>query len=181
MVLGKHAISPSFLSYGIDAVEAPCVGFYPLNNGTTLQQDSTLVSSVFSANTATIATTLPNSLLSAPSYTTPPYAFNTSVTASPGEIVLSELGTSTYSPMIGTMATPKPTAFPLVTLTPNVVTLIVTNPDGISTTVSTAQDTQPTLGVPYGWNSGSAGRCTVPSFITIVLSLLLSFVVFSTS
>jgi len=169
------------LSYGIDTAEAPFVGFYPLNNGTILQQDPTLVSSFFSANTATIATTLPNSLLSPPSYTTPPYALNTSVTVEPGQIALSELGTSIYSPMIGTGATPQPTVVPLVTLSPNVVTLIVTNNGGISTTVSTAPDNQATLGIPYGWTSGSAGRYTVQPIITTALLLLLSFVMFSIS
>ena len=155
------------------------MGFYPLNNGTTLQQDPTFVSSFLSAHTATIATTLPNSLLSPPSYTTPPYALNTSVTVEPGEIVQSELGTSTYSPMIGTRATPRPTAVPLVTLSPNVITLIVTSNGGVSTTVSTAEDNEETLGIPYGWKSGSAARYTIPSFVTIAPLLLLSFVMFS--
>jgi len=155
------------------------MGFYALNNGTTLQQDPTFVSSFFSANTATIATTLPNSLLSPPSYTTPPYALNTSVPVEPGEIVQSELGTSTYSPMIGTRATPRPTAVPFVTLSPNVVTLILTSNGGVSTTVSTAQDNAETLGIPYGWSSGSAGRYAAPSMVTTALLLLLSLVVFS--
>jgi len=169
----------SIYSYGIDTKEPPVIGLYALNNATTLQQDPTFVSSFFSVNTATIATTLPNSLLSPPTYTTPPYALNTSVTAEPGEIVLSELGTSTYSPMIGTMATPRPTVVPLVTLSPSVITLLVTNGGGTSTTVSTVQDSQPTLGIPYGWSSGSAGRHTPPSLVTTALLLLLSFVVFS--
>ena len=155
------------------------MGFYALNNGTTLQQDPTFVSSFFSANTATIATTLPNSLLSPPSYTTPPYALNTSVTVEPGEIVQSELGTSTYSPMIGTRATPRPTAVPLVTLSPNVVTLILSSNGGVSTTVSTAEDNEETLGIPYGWKSGSSRRYTTPSLVTITLLLLLSLVMFS--
>jgi len=155
------------------------MGFYALKNDTTLQQNSTFVSSFFSANTATIATTLPNSLLSPPSYTTPPYAFNTSVTVQPGEIVQSELGASTYSPMIGTWATPRPTAVPLVTLSPSVVTLIVTSNGSVSTTVSTAEDNEETLGIPYGWKSGSTARYTAPSLVTTVLLLLLSFVVFS--
>ena len=158
------------------------MGLYALNNVTTLQQDPTFLSSFFSANTATIATTLPNSLLSPPSYTTPPYAFNTSVTVEPGEVVDSELGTSTYSPMIGTKATPSPTAVPLVTISPDVITLIVTNNGGLSTTVSTAEDNEQTLGVPYGWSSsGSAGRYTVPSLVTTALSFLLSLVMFSIS
>ena len=155
------------------------MGFYALNNGTTLQQDPTLVSSFFSVNTATIATTLPNSLLSPPSYTTPPYALNTSVTVQPGQVVESELGTSTYSPMIGTRTTPGPTEVPMVTLSPAVVTLIVTHDGNVSTTVSTARDNQQSLGVPYGWSSGSAGRYTVPSLVTIASLFLLSFVVFS--
>lgn len=156
------------------------MGLYPLNNETTLQQNLTLVSSFFSVNTATIATTLPNSLLSAPSYTTPPYALNTSVTAEPGQIVESELGTSTYSPIIGTGPTPMPTVVPIVTISPDVITLIVTHNGGISTTVSTAQDNEQTiLGIPYGWNVGSAGRYTVPSLVTTALSFLLSLTMFS--
>jgi hypothetical protein len=158
------------------------VGFYALNNGTTLQQNLTFVSSFFSVNTATIATTLPNSLLSPPSYTTPPYALNTSVVAQPGQIVESELGTSTYSPMIGTKATPIPASVPMVTFSPNVVTLVVTHSGGVSTTVSVASDDQANLGVPYGWSSGTAGRYTVPSLVaTTALSLLLSSVMFSIS
>lgn len=93
----------------------------------------------------------------------------------------SELGTSTYSPIIGTRATPKPTVVPLVTLTPNIITLIVTKDGGVSTTVSTAQDNEETLGVPYGWSSGSAGRYTIPSLTVTTSLLLLSFVVFSIS
>ena len=157
------------------------MGLYALDNGTTLQQDPTFVSSFFSVNTGTIATTLPNSLLSPPSYTTPPYALNTSVTVEPGEIVDSELGTSTYSPMIGTKATPNPTAIPMVTMSPDVVTLIVTNSGGVSTTVSTAEDNEQTLGVPYGWSSGSVGRFAAPSLFITASSFLLSFVVFSIS
>ena len=155
------------------------MGLYSLHNATTLQQDPAFVNSFISSNSETIITTLPNSLLSPPTYTTPPYALNTSVTVQPGEIVLSELGTSTYSPMIGTVATPKPTAVPLVTLTPTVVTLIVTNNGSVSTTVSTAPGDQATLGIPYGWTSGSPGRYTTPSLVTTGLLLLLSFVMFS--
>lgn len=167
--------------YGIDTKEPPVVGLYTLNNQTTLHQNSSFLSSYFSVNTATIATTLPNSLLSTPSYTTPPYALNTSVTAEPGEIVSSELGMSTYSPMIGTTPTPQPTAIPMVSLSQDVVTLIVTNHDGVSTTVSTAQDNQQTLGVPYGWSSGCPGRYTIPSSIITVLLFLHLFVMFSIS
>ena len=157
------------------------MGLYPLHNAITLQQDPTFVHSFISSNSETIVTTLPNSLLLPPSYTTPPYALNTSVTVQPGEIALSELGTSTYSPMIGTIATPKPTAVPLVTLTPTVITLIVTNNGSVSTTVSTAPGDQATLGIPYGWTSGSAGQCNKPSLVTTGLLLLLSFVMFSIS
>ncbi|KAF9779036.1 acid protease [Thelephora terrestris] len=172
----------SIYDYGIDTMEPPIIGLYPLNNQTTLQQNSTFLSSYFSLNTATIATTLPNSLLSPPSYTTPPYAFNTSVVAEPGEIVSSELGTSTYSPMFGTVPTPQPTAIPTVSLTPNVITLLVTNHNSVSTSVSTAMDDQASLGVPYGWtSSGSIGRYTAPSLVTTASLFLLSFVVFSMS
>lgn len=94
----------------------------------------------------------------------------------------SELGTSTYSPMIGTVPTPQPTAIPTVSLTQNVVTLVVTNHNGVSTSVSTALDEQASLGVPYGWSSsGSVGRYTVPSLVTMASLFLLSFIMFSMS
>ena len=157
------------------------MGLYALNNQAILQQNLTVVSSYFSANTKTIATTLPNSLLSPPSYTTPPYAFNTSVTAEPGQVVQSELGTSTYSPVIGTTPTPQPTSIPMVTFSPSLVTVIFTNHGNVSTTVSTAVEDQVTLGVPYGWTSGSCGRYSVPSLITTASLLLLSLVMFSIS
>jgi hypothetical protein len=54
------------------------VGLYPLSNLTTPENYS-MVSAFFSSQSVTVATTLPNYLLPAPSYTAPSYTFNTSV------------------------------------------------------------------------------------------------------
>ncbi|KAI6013505.1 acid protease [Pisolithus microcarpus] len=108
-----NAVSP--LSYGIDDEEPPMI--------------------------ATVATTLPNYVLATPSYTTPPYTFNTSVPATFGEIVASELATSTYAPILVS-----PTVY-------DAYTMVYTNSEGQSVT-STYHVSDPTtaLGVPPGWS-----------------------------
>lgn len=130
------------------------IGLYPRNNASAPVEPPAAVESFFSSESATIATTLPNFLLSTPTYTTPPYAFNTSVPAEYGEIVQSELATSTYSPIIGTLAV-NATALPQVS---GAYTLLVTDANGAIET-STYHISQPsvTLGVPPGW-SGAAPR-----------------------
>ncbi|KAG1866830.1 acid protease [Suillus subluteus] len=144
-------------SYGIDDQEPPMIGLYPCNNASAPVQPFSVVESSLSV---TIATTLPNFVLSTPTYTTPSYAFNTSVPAVYGEIVQSELATSTYSPLMGTLAV-NATALPQVT---GAYTLFVTNANGAVVT-STSHISQPsvTLGVPPGW-SGAASRslCVIP-------------------
>ena len=77
--------------------------------------------------------------------------------------------------------TPQQTAIPMVTFSPTVVTLILTSNGNVSTTVSMVVEDQVTLGVPYGWTSGSSGRYSTPSSITIASLFLLSFIMFSIS
>jgi hypothetical protein len=145
------------------------IGLYPRNNASTSVEPLAAVESFFSSESATIATTLPNFLLSTPTYTTPPYAFNTSVPAEYGEIVQSELATSTYSPIIGTLAV-NATALPQVS---GAYTLLVTDSNGAIET-STYHISQPSvpLGVPPGW-SGAAPRSLsgVGLAISTVISL----------
>ncbi|KAG2157883.1 acid protease [Suillus bovinus] len=143
----------SIWSYGINYQEPPMIGLYPYNNASAPVQPFSVVESSLSSESATVATTLPNFVLSTPSYTTPPYAFNTSVPAVYGEIVQSELATSTYSPLIGTLSV-NATALPQVT---GAYTLFVTNSNGAVVT-STSHISQPlvTLGVPPGWNSATS-------------------------
>ncbi|KAH9928301.1 acid protease [Fomitopsis serialis] len=111
----------SIFSYGIDTKEAPLIGLYPLNNATAAVQSPSVVSSYFSAASATVNTALPNYLVPTPSYTTPAYIFNTSVTAPPGLIVSSGLGASTYSPVLGTGYL-NVTAIPTVAPSPTLLT-----------------------------------------------------------
>ncbi|KAG0705700.1 acid protease [Suillus ampliporus] len=143
----------SIWSYGIDSQEPPMIGLYPRNNASAPVQPFAVVQSSLSSESATIATTLPNYLLATPSYTTPPYAFNTSVPAAYGEIVQSELATSTYSPLIGALGV-NATALPQVS---GAYTLLVTNSNGAVVT-STSHISQPsvTLGVPPGWSGASS-------------------------
>ena len=48
-------------------------------------------------------------------------------------------------------------ALPVITPPPNVVTLVVTNPAGdVSTIISYRSMAAVTLGLPAGWNAGSA-------------------------
>lgn len=160
----------SIWSYGIDYQEPPMIGLYPYNNASAPVQPFSVVESSLSSESATVATTLPNFVLSTPTYTTPPYAFNTSVPAVYGEIVQSELATSTYSPLIGTLAV-NATALPQVT---GAYTLFVTNSNGAVVT-STYHISQPlvTLGVPPGWNSAASRSISgvglaIPILITLV-------------
>ncbi|KAG1747197.1 acid protease [Suillus paluster] len=161
----------SIWSYGIDYQEPPMIGLYPRNNASAPVQPYAVVQSSLSSESATVATTLPNYPLSTPSYTTPSYAFNTSVPAVYGEIVQSELATSTYSPLIGTLAV-NATALPQVS---GAYTLLVTNSNGAVVT-STYHVSQPSvaLGVPPGWSSAAASL-SVPGAglaISMVIALV---------
>jgi hypothetical protein len=156
---------PFNCSYGINAKEPPLVGFYSLANVSTISESPDMVSSFLSAASATIATTLPNFPLVTPTPTTPPYVFNTSVPVSLGEVVPSDLATSTYSPIVGVNFF-NASALPTISPSPTLVTLTVTNSDGmLSTTVATLTPSI-TLGVPPGWNRGTALR--TPLFMTVL-------------
>lgn len=161
----------SIWSYGIDYQEPPMIGLYPCNNASAPVQPFSVVESAFASESATIATTLPNFILSTPTYTTPSYAYNTSVPAVYGEIVQSELATSTYSPLMGTLAV-NATALPQVT---GAYTLFVTNSNGAVVT-STSHISQPSvaLGVPPGW-SNAASR-SVPG-VGLAISMLITLAI----
>jgi len=167
----------SVFSYGINGKEPPMIGLYPLNNTTSLTESPSAVSAFLSSASVTIATTLPDFPLSTLSYPTPSYAFNTSVPASIGKIVLSALATSTYSPILveGVVnATAIPTVAPMVPET----TVTKTDADGaLSTFLSSSPS--PTLGVPPGWTTAgtalNAGPPIIPllSLFSLSLSVLL--------
>ena len=132
------------------------VGFYALSNSSTSPESPQNISSYLSSASATIATTLPNFPLATPSPTTLSYIFNASVSASLGEIALSEHATSTYSPIVGPDFY-NASALPTISPSPTVTTVVTTNSAGLSTTFTQAiTQASITLGVPPGWNSSRA-------------------------
>jgi len=128
----------SVFSYGIDGKEPPLIGLYPLRNYTNITdhtQSPADINSYLSAYSATIPTTLPNYLLPTPSFSAPPYTFNTSVTAIQGGIVSSGLSNTTYSPILGEKTVlDNISALPTISPPPSVITLTVTESGRLSTT-----------------------------------------------
>jgi hypothetical protein len=146
------------------------VGLYSLRNETATVESPDFVSSFFSTASETIATTLPNFPLSTPSYSTPPYTFNTSVPVSLGETVSSDLATSTYSPIVG-IDFFNASALPTISPPPTLVTFILTNSDGVLTTsTSTIASPSVTLGIPPGWSG--AMTLNTPLLAPIVICLI---------
>ncbi|KAG6872671.1 hypothetical protein C0995_007780 [Termitomyces sp. Mi166 len=146
----------SVFSYGINSKEPPLIGLYSLHNATDSPDTPDSLSSAFSSLSATIATTLPNYLLPTPTYTTPPYAFNASVSHLPKGIAMSGLATSTYRPILGTHSSVNVTVLPEITPIPDLVTFIITNSAGsLVTSTSTIAEPSATLGVPPGWNAAT--------------------------
>lgn len=145
----------SVWSYGIDYKEPPMIGLYVPPNASAIVESPTSISAFLSSVSATIATTLPNYVLATPSFTTPPYTFNTSVPATYGEIVPSELATSTYAPIF---ITPNAnlSALPKVS---DAYTLIYTDAkgDAVTTTYHVSDPSNP-LGVPPGWSGARSVR-----------------------
>ncbi|KAF8632240.1 hypothetical protein AX15_001990 [Amanita polypyramis BW_CC] len=171
-------------SFGINTKEPPMIGLYSPNNGTNATETSADISSFMSSESATIATTLPNFVLLNPTYTTPPYALNSSVPAVVGGIVATGLATSTYSPIVG-QSIFNVTALPIISPSPTLMTLIITNSYGqLSTSISTYATPSVKLGVPPGWNGSGALRApglfasAVPCYIfmwTLVYILDLTY------
>ncbi|KAE9407806.1 acid protease [Gymnopus androsaceus JB14] len=176
-------------SYGIDTLEPPMIGLYPLSNVTT-PEASSLVESFIASASEIVGTTLPNSLLVTPSATTPAYSLNTSIPAFTGAIVQTALATSTYSPIFGAVTTvPNPSflnlsAIPLITPAPTATTFTLTGSGGaLSTTVSQFTIPSIVLGVPPGWkNAGFTVHAPVlTSLLSVALPTLLSLLLHCTS
>ncbi|KAJ7035013.1 aspartic peptidase domain-containing protein [Mycena alexandri] len=158
-------------SYGINTKEAPRIGFYALNDAPATLSP-TAVAAFLSSASATVATTLPNFLLSTPVFSTPSYTFNASVKAATGGIVASALATSTYSAIFGQKLV-NATSMPAITPPATVTTILVTNPQGVVTTAtSTFAMASIKLGVPPGFHN-AANALGVPP---IIPWLLLCFV-----
>jgi len=157
----------SIFSFGIDDKEPPMIGLYALSNITTINENATDISSFFASASATIATTLPNFLLSTITPTPPPYIFNTSVHASVGEIMSTDLGNSTYSPAL--VGATNLSALSTITASPTLATYIITDASGmLITSTSFASTSSVALGKPPGFAS-SARTSTICSPIYAVL------------
>ncbi|KAF8638272.1 hypothetical protein AX17_002294 [Amanita inopinata Kibby_2008] len=145
----------SVFSFGINTKESPMIGLFSVTNATSMPESPSDIGSFLSSESATVATTLPNFVLAQPTYTTPPYALNSSIPATVGGIVQTGLATSTYKPILGQSAF-NVTALPTISPSPTLLTLIVTNSLGqLTTSISSHSMAAFTLGVPPGWNGGS--------------------------
>ena len=143
------------------------IGLYSFGNGTDSRETPDIVASFFSSASATVTTTLPNYVIPNPTYSTPPYTFNSSIPAPVGGIVVSGLATSTYSPIIG-QSVFNVTALPTISPSPLLTTLTMTNSYGqLTTSVSTHALPAATLGIPVGWSGSSTFR--VPGFLAMVV------------
>ncbi|KAF8910641.1 aspartic peptidase domain-containing protein [Gymnopilus junonius] len=171
----------SIFSFGIDGKEPPLIGLYPLfhqnsTNVTAITQTPDIISSFLSANSEIIPTTLPNFVLSTPTFTTPPYALNTSVPASVGAIVSTGLANSTYSALFGQKTTlANVSVLPVITPQPSAVTVVVTNSAGsVSTTVSVRTMAPLVLGLP---SAGLSHRA--PSYLSALVMAAVPFIMFT--
>jgi hypothetical protein len=175
-------------SFGINTKEPPIIGFYHLRNATelanlTTSQTPEYISSYLASISATYPTTLPNVILPTPSYTTPAYTLNTSVSAPVGAVLTSGLATSTYTPLFGTrtpLAIANVSAVPTVKPEPTVSTYTITDSAGQVTIQTTVlQQTPVPLGVVPGWTSGGVGlNCGVVGKVVVgVMAALVSWTV----
>lgn len=159
----------SIFSYGINTKEPPMIGLFPMANSTSVEPLSS-VSAFFSSMSMTVPTTLPNFLIATPTYTTPSYGFNSSISAPTGGIVKTALATSSYIPILGQHT--NLSAMPTITPSPTLVTFFITDASGVvQTSVSTVTQTV-TLGIPPGWSSASISR--VPASLFLVVGLIIA-------
>lgn len=170
----------AIFSFGINGKEPPLIGLYPLRTdvNSTTQQNTSDVLSILSANSATVQTTLPNFLVPTPSFTTPPFAFNTSVAGSVGAIVSSGLANRTYTALFGQKtALANTSALPTITPPPTVATIVTTDASGdVTTILSTHPVAQVTLGLPAGWVQGGSAVVQAPLLTASVLIFATLFV-----
>jgi hypothetical protein len=169
------------ISQGIAGKEPPLIGLYPLRPANAVPLSPASISVLFSSLSLTVPTTLPNFLVPTPTYSTPPYVFNTSVPTS--VVAMSDLATSTYSPLIvevlnGVTQTLNLTTMPEVTPTPTAVTLLLTDSrGGVRTTVSALPVSTVVLGRPPGYSSAVAKlRChSVQHILATAFTCILTF------
>ncbi|KAF8501514.1 acid protease [Russula emetica] len=164
-------------SYGIAERELPLIGLYPRQSASAVPLSPASLSALFSSLTLTVPTTLPNFVVPTPTLTTPPYTFNSSVPTS--VLALSDLATSTYSPLIeeivnGIVEKLNVTTLPGVKPTPTLATILVTDASGaVHTSVSTLPSSSVVLGRPPGFHSAS--EMLRPYGIIAILGIVSTF------
>ena len=164
-------------SYGIAEKEFPLIGLYPRQPASAVPLSPASLSALFSSLTLTVPTTLPNYVVPTPTLTTPPYTFNSSVPTSP--LALSDLATSTYTPLIeeivsGTVEKFSVTTLPGVKPIPTLATFILTDASGdVHTTVSALPTSSVVLGRPPGYISAS--EMLRPFGIIAILGIVSTF------
>ena len=145
------------------------IGFAPMRNNSAPAVSPDAVSSFLASESLVIQSTLPNVLLPTPTYSTPPYLFNASMTV-PTRLASSGIGASTYSRLI-TKATI--TYLPTITPSPTLMVFTTTNESGLTViTTSSATMASVALGVP---RASSASIIVHPQFITTFSGLFLLF------
>src|SRR5258708_6436617 len=162
-------------SYGIAGKELPLIGLYPRRSASAAPLSPASLSALFSSLTLTVPTTLPNFVVPTPTLTTPPYLFNSSVPTS--VLGLSDLATSTYSPLIegivnGVDVKLNVTTLPGVKPTPTLSTIFITDASGsVHTSVSPLPTPSVVLGRPPGLHSASE---TLKPYGTIAILVIVS-------
>jgi len=169
------------ISHGIAGKEPPLIGLYPLRPADAVPLSPASLSALFSSLSLTVPTTLPNFLVPTPTFPTPAYVFNASVPTS--VVAMSDLATSTYSPLImevlnGVTQTLNLTTLPEVTPTPTASTFVLTDSTGaVYTTVSALPASTVVLGRPPGYSSAvvTLRRYGVQHILTTAFTCILTF------
>lgn len=152
------------------------IGFYPLSTGPAVPLPPANLTALFSSLSLTVSTSLPNFLVPTPSFTTPAYAFNTSVPTS--AIVGTDLAAATYTPLLSNVNDGAAggekfnfSALPQVAPSPTLATLILTDASGVVyTTTSVAPTHSVVLGEPPGFSSAGA-RATPGALVGCAVAL----------
>jgi hypothetical protein len=159
----------SVWSFGIDGKEPPMLGLYALANASAPAPASTSA-----VATATVATTLPNFFLPTPTPSAPAWLFNASFTPAPGAVVGSDLGASTYTPLLAASGTLHPNAYGLLTVEAG-TPVTVTDAAGTHTSLSRSPVSSVALGHIPGTSNAAAASASVPPLSFLLLVVLLSY------
>lgn len=166
------------VSHGIAEKEPPFLGLYPLRPASAVPLSPASLSSLFSSLSLTVATTLPNYVVTTPSLTTPPYTFNSSVPTS--DPAMSDLATSSYTPLIeeivnGVVEKLNVTSLPGTVPTPTLTTLYLTESGTVITSLSPLPTPSVVLGEPPGFIKHSGSKALRPHAVRAILVVVSAF------